>query len=264
MYSEDGQYWGFPLYNWDVLEKDDFHWWKVRLNVASNFYHIYRLDHIVGFFKIWAIPEGKKAKEGFFIPQDPAQWIPQGEKILRTLCQNSMLPIGEDLGAVPPNVRECMQRLGIAGTKVMRWERRWDGDQSFILPSDYPPLSMTTLSTHDSETLAEWWEKFSQEAEQFALAMRLLCPEPLDSATRIDILKLSHQSASLFHINLLQEYLDAFEELSWENPEDDRINIPGKVLDRNWTYRFRPTQGAICSHEELRRMMQGLMPREAD
>lgn len=259
MYSEEGQYWGFPLYNWDVLEKDGYQWWKERLNVAANFYHIYRLDHIVGFFKIWAIPDGKKAKEGFFIPEDPNLWIPQGEKILRALCQNPMLPIGEDLGAVPPSVRDCMKRLGIAGTKVMRWERRWDTDKSFILPSDYPPLSMTTLSTHDSEPLGQWWQEFPDEAEKFALAMRILCPQPLDSQTRIDTLRLSHQSQSLFHINLLQEYLDVFEELSWENPEDDRINIPGKVLDRNWTYRFYPTLETICEHQGLRTLMQELM-----
>lgn len=251
MYSEEGQYWGFPLYNWQEIEKSDFRWWKERLSYAQNFYHIYRLDHIVGFFKIWAIPDGRAAKEGFFIPRDPNEWIPQGEKILQVICQNEMLPIGEDLGAVPPNVRECMQRLGICGTKVMRWERHWDGDKSFILPSEYSPLSMTTVSTHDSEPIAMWWQQAPQEAEQFALSMRLLCPEPLDPETRSEILALSHKSASLFHINLLQEYLDVFEELAWENPEDDRINIPGKVLEQNWTYRFLPTLDTICSHQGL-------------
>ena len=258
-YAKEGQYWGFPLYRWDVLEKSGYSWWKKRLKLAEKLYHIYRLDHLVGFFRIWAIPEGKKATDGFFFPQDQNLWIPQGEKIMRMMLANcSMLPIGEDLGDVPPSVRECMSRLGICGTKVMRWEKHWDTSKDFIKPADYIPLSMTTLSTHDSEPLEMWWDVNQEEAKQFAQSLNIPFTELLCPDTRQAVLQASHHTASMFHINLLQEYLDVFDDLTWEDPDDDRINIPGQVLERNWTYRFLPTLQQIITHKPLAAMMKSL------
>lgn len=259
MYSSEGQNWGFPLYNWPQHELEGFSFWNKRLQLAEKLYHIYRLDHIVGFFKIWAIPLGKSAKEGFFIPEDPALWIPQGKKILENILQNcSMLPIGEDLGAVPPEVRTCLKELGIPGTKVMRWERRWDSDRQFIDPKTYEPLSMTTVSTHDSETLGQWWEKYPDESALYAGQMGLSDSQTLDKDKRKSILMAAHTSQSLFHINLLQEYLALFDELSWKNHNEDRINIPGLVLDENWTYRFRPSLDTITHHKGLSELLKEL------
>lgn len=258
-YAKEGQYWGFPLYRWDELENRGYSWWKTRLELAQRLYHIYRLDHLVGFFRIWAIPEGKKAVDGFFLPQDQSMWIPQGEKILSMMLEASnMLPIGEDLGDVPPAVRDCMKRLGICGTKVMRWEKNWDGDKSFIKPADYPELSMTTLSTHDSEPLEVWWDNCPGEAEEFCAALNIPYTTLLTPETRRNVVTASHRTNSLFHINLLQEYLDVFNDLTWEDPEDDRINIPGTVQESNWTYRFLPTLQEIIAHKELKTFMRAI------
>ena len=57
MFSYSGQNWGFPTYRWDVIEQDGFAWWKARLAQASKFYHAYRIDHVLGFFRIWSIPQ---------------------------------------------------------------------------------------------------------------------------------------------------------------------------------------------------------------
>ena len=57
MFSYTGQNWGFPTYRWDVIEKDNFVWWRRRLAPASKFYHAYRIDHVLGFFRIWSIPQ---------------------------------------------------------------------------------------------------------------------------------------------------------------------------------------------------------------
>lgn len=85
---------------------------QVRLSLAQQYFHLYRIDHIVGFFRIWAVPKGKPATKGSFDPKERDLWIPQGEKLLRMLLANSnMLPIGEDLGTVPSDVRDCLQRL---------------------------------------------------------------------------------------------------------------------------------------------------------
>jgi len=252
MYAKEGQKWGFPPYNWEAIANQGYRWWIERLSAASHFYNLYRLDHVVGFFRIWAIPFSKPAKEGHFIPEDKALWIPQGEKIMRIMLEHSsMLPIGEDLGTVPPEVRVCLRHLGICGTKVMRWERRWDIDQQFIDPKDYPPESMTTVSTHDSETLQQWWKNQPEEARLFAETFGEVYAPELTPALRLAILHLSHHSGSLFHINLLQEYLALIPGMTWPNLEDERINIPGTISSRNWSYRFRPSVEEIVTNGRL-------------
>ncbi len=72
MYSYSGQNWGFPTYRWDVLEQEDFKWWRDRLAQASKFYHAYRIDHVLGFFRIWAIPQNQRTGIlGHFSPAIP-------------------------------------------------------------------------------------------------------------------------------------------------------------------------------------------------
>jgi 4-alpha-glucanotransferase len=260
MYSEEGQYWGFPLFDWEVMKKEDYHWWKERLSYAANFYDLYRLDHVVGFFKIWGIPIGEPSKNGSFIPEDESLWIPQGkERLLALISTSSMLPIAEDLGAVPAEVRLCLHNLGICTTKVVRWERRWDEDESYIPPMEYPPISLTCVSTHDSEPLSVWWEEYPEEAALFAEMEGWTYISPLDNSTRKALLHMAHQSSSLFHINLLQEYLAFFPDLSWPDSKTERINIPGTQLPTNWTYRLRPTIEQITTHTGLARTIRDIL-----
>jgi 4-alpha-glucanotransferase len=69
MYAPDGQNWGFPTYNWEYLEKDDYSWWRKRLETASRYYNAYRIDHVLGFFRIWASNSADmSAKLGRFVP----------------------------------------------------------------------------------------------------------------------------------------------------------------------------------------------------
>ncbi len=69
-FNADGQNWGFPVIDWNAMKKDNFFWWKERLSYLENFYHLYRIDHVLGMYRIWAIPKGKEsAKFGFFHPQ---------------------------------------------------------------------------------------------------------------------------------------------------------------------------------------------------
>ncbi|MFC1848599.1 4-alpha-glucanotransferase [candidate division CSSED10-310 bacterium] len=72
MFSDEGQNWGFPIYRWEVLEKDDFSWWNHRLQQMGKFYDAVRIDHVLGFFRIWAIPKWEKtARLGYFVPSRP-------------------------------------------------------------------------------------------------------------------------------------------------------------------------------------------------
>jgi len=251
-YNPLGQKWGFPLFDWDAMRHSGFTWWKRRLQVVENFFHIYRIDHVVGFFRIWAIPAGKKPTEGFFVPSDSSLWPGQGREILEMMIDASpLLPIAEDLGTIPPFVRPILKELGICSTKVVRWERRWQGDKSYIPYSEYEPFSMTTVSTPDSDTLQLWWKKYPDESIPFAHFKKWTYQPRLSSEQQLEILRDAHHTPSYFHINLLQEYLALFPELVWPDPEDERINIPGTLLPTNWTYRFRPFIEDIITHKPL-------------
>ncbi len=205
--------------------------------------------------------EGRPAKEGKFIPEDESLWGAQGKEILSELCTFSdMLPIAEDLGLVPDVVPPTLASLGICSTKVMRWERNWQGDKTYIEPSDYPPISMTCLSTHDSPTLAQWWRDFPDEVEPLCKQKKWSYTPILSFEKRLELLQDSHMTASLFHINLLQEYLALIPSLIHLDINEERINIPGQVLPSNWTYRFKPSIEQLVAHQELKSYLQQMLP----
>ncbi len=248
MYSEEGQNWGFPLYRWEEHRASNFYWWRQRLRVASNLYHLYRIDHIVGFFRIWAISHGKKATEGAFEPADENVWVEHGQELLQMMLDaSSMLPIGEDLGSVPDRVRECLQSMGICGTRVVRWERDWKGDLHFEPPTEFPKTSMTTVSTHDSETLSEWWRNEKDYAEYKGWKRS----EEISHELRFELLLESHRSRSLFHINMLQEYLELREGFGREG----RVNVPGELNEENWAYRFALPVEKFAADQKLKQLM---------
>ena len=251
-YNKEGQRWGFPLYRWPAHRRTKFSWWRERLRLQERLYHLYRLDHLVGFFRFYAIPSGKKA--GSFVPSDPAKWKALGEELLSMIIDSStMLPLGEDLGDVPDFVRQTMLELGIPGLKVLRWERRWHGDGSFIPPSAFVPESVTTVSTHDSTTIRGWILEEPTEAKKAALDYGLQFGPDLP----YQLLALSHGSGSLFHINLLHEYLSLFPELSWNDPEFERINRPGTLDPLNWSFRIKVPLHTIVGHIGLSTLLKG-------
>ena len=202
----------------------------------------------------------KRELDGKFFPADESQWIDLGTKNLIHMLQNCpMLPIGEDLGVVPPEVRLCLKKLGICGTKVMRWERYWNGDKSFINIHDYIPESMTTVSTHDSETLKLWWKNHPDEAQVYARSKSWNYAPEITREQNLEILKDSHHSNSIFHINLLNEYLSLMPEMTWPNPEDERINDPAVQSAKNWSYRFRLPFEEIAKNQDLENLMKNLI-----
>lgn len=259
-YCEEGQNWGFPGFRWNDMKKTGFSWWKQRLQYASSFYDIYRIDHAIGLFRLWCIPPEHKSVDGFFVPGDEKLWGPHGKNLLDLLIESSpMLPIAEDLGDVPSMVRPILQEMGIPGTKVMRWEREWKHTHQFIDPKDYPKISLTCVSTHDSPTLEQWWRDFPEEASVYAKQNDWPYTPQITYQIRQTILKESAHSSSLFHINLFSEYLALLPEFVAPNPDDERINIPGTQQASNWSYKFRKSIEEITSSAELKEEMRKII-----
>lgn len=263
IFNAEGQSWGFPSFHWDFIKSHHYSWWKERLTISSYYYHLYRLDHVVGFYRLWLIPKGKKPKDGFYKPHEVKEATQSGHEYLSSItASSSMLPIAEDLGNIPKEIFSSLRSLGIPGTKVMRWERNFEGDGHFFPYDSYDPLSMTSVSTHDSETLELWWHNKSDEARDFCHFNHWNYTKMLSRERRYEILKIAHHTSSLFHINLFQEYLALFPELVHKNPENERINIPGFVLPANWTYRFRPNLETILSHPRFRSDLETILSHE--
>ncbi len=261
MYAKDGQSWGFPLYHWKALEQVDFIWWRQRLKTAERLFHLFRIDHAVGFFRIWAVLQGKIAKEGAFVPHEETFWKDHGTRLLKMLIDScAMLPIAEDLGVVPPFVRDVLVDLGICGTRVIRWERLWKQWPAPFIPYDqYLPESLTTVSTHDSSLLRQWWQEQKDESQAFCAFKKWNWQEKPTLDQIKTILKDSHQTASLFHVNLWHEYFALFPELRYDRVEDDRINQPGVISDHNWSFRFKCPLEEICQFAPLQNLVRELL-----
>ena len=256
-YSVYGQRWGFPLFNWKNLKDSNYHWWRRRLKTIENIYHMYRIDHVVGFFRIWSMLKDEPATEGRFFPRDPVLWNKNGKnRLLMMLHSSKLLPIAEDLGLIPKIVYTTLKELGICGTKVIPWETNVFG---FVKFNNYEPLSITSVSTHDSDTFSQWWEGFPKGSTRFAKLKNWHYEPHLTYKQRKELLTDAHHTTSLFHINLLQEYLALYPDLVWPDIDDERINVPGTMRPSNWTYRFKPTFEKIMAHDKLKQDIKDII-----
>lgn len=191
MYFARGQRWGMPVYNWQNIARDDFSYIKERLKYAENFYDLFRIDHMIGVFRVWTIlisePKENAGLNGKFDPQDESLWEAQGRKILSVMILSTkMLPCAEDLGVVPECSYRVLEEFGIPGIDVQRWTKYWGTSYDFKAPQDYRKNSIATLSTHDSSIICAWWlheagtvdgELFKRKCQEAGIPFDLVCNE---------------------------------------------------------------------------------------
>jgi 4-alpha-glucanotransferase len=222
-----------PTYRWSAIAAADYQWIRVRARRMASLFDGYRVDHLVGLYRTYGRPADG---EPFFNPATEEEQTAQGERILGMLQATGAGIIAEDLGLVPDFVRASMARLGVPGCKVQRWERQWrEPGEPFIDPMDYPPVSAAMTGTHDTETLAAWWDGASDDDRRALLQLRpvaaagIVDPEqPFDDRLRDALLRMMYGAASR---ELLLPMQDVF---GWR----DRINTPGTVGEDNWTWRL--------------------------
>lgn len=164
MYCSKGQRWGMPTYDWNAIAADnDYHYLKEKLKFAENFYDILRVDHVVGLFRIWSIPQNEPPENeglhGVFDPSDENVWGEHGRRLLSTMLEGTdMLLCAEDLGMIPKDCPKTLKEFGIPGNEVQRWVKDWEKRHDFLPPGEYRQLSVSMLSTHDTTNWAAWWE----------------------------------------------------------------------------------------------------------
>ena len=250
-FSATGQDWRLPAYRWDVLAERDFTLLRDRATRYANLFDGYRVDHLVGFFRMYTRPVG--GGDGVFTPAAQNEQQALGERILRVFQSSGAEIIAEDLGVVPDFVRESLARLSIPGYRVFRWERRWhDPGQPFKDPVDYPPVSVATSGTHDTEPLVVWWENAPMEERRAIVEIPTLrtalgtdAPRAIDStelspALRDALLETLFASGSDLLVLPIQ---DVF---GWR----DRINQPATIGAHNWTWKLPWSSDRLLGERE--------------
>ncbi|MEE8424617.1 MAG: 4-alpha-glucanotransferase [Elusimicrobiota bacterium] len=227
-YSITGQAWGLPAYRWNRMESGGHQWWRRRIRRAGVFFDIFRIDHAVGFFRTWrTAAKGRKAS---FDIRGAAAQRARGRRFFRMTVQagRPARPLAEDLGVIPPFVRKVLNELRIPGYKITRWERAGKG---FRNPRRYPPLSVATTGNHDTSTIAAWWGEISRSERRryWNSVVGLRGPAP--------------RYSKKVHERLLGSAFAARSALAMLPVQDlfgtrERINVPGTVSQRNWTYRM--------------------------
>jgi len=163
MLYSSGQRWGMPPYNWEEIAKHNYDYVVEKLKYAQNIYDLYRIDHVVGIFRIWTIPLSEPLESegisGVFDPKEEHLWEEHGKKLLSIMIKNTtMLACAEDLGVVPDCSNKVLNELGIPGIDVQRWKRDWKNTYDFLDPLAYRKNSIATIATHDMSGLRAWWE----------------------------------------------------------------------------------------------------------
>jgi len=232
-FSANGQDWGLPTYRWDQIASTDYAWMRQRARRMAALYDGYRVDHLVGLFRTYGrMPNG----DAFFNPADEPSQTAQGEALLRIFLNSGATIVAEDLGVVPDFVRASLERLGLPGCRVLRWERHWQQPgQPFIEPATYPARSAAMSGTHDTETLSGWWTNGGPD-ERAALAALLAQTtntpfdptSPWSDSLRDALLSTLYRSGSA---ELFLPFQDLF---GWFH----RINLPATVGEHNWTWKL--------------------------
>lgn len=266
-----GQNWGIPIYRWDEVRRRNFDWWRTRIGNIQKIFHLYRIDHALGFFRIYSFP-WTPDRNGEFLPLSPAKAaaktggrLPdfkpfpddtlehkaanrsQGKEILQIVLEASgeTTVIAEDLGVVPDYVSPTLLELGIPGFRIPVFFREADGNYSD--PKKYPRLSLAQPATHDHPPLAAAWQQLwanidaGEDMEncrrelQFFMEFGGLAGEepPREFTDRVHEAFTREVMQSNSWLTIFQ-ITDVFGQTA-------RFNTPGSTSSANWSYRLPQT-----------------------
>ena len=223
-FSETGQLWGNPLYNWEYHEKTGYQWWIDRIRCTLNMVDILRIDHFRGFESYWAVPfEDKDATKG--------EWRKgPGEKLFMAVEKElGKLPIiAEDLGIITDDVRKLRKKLGFPGMRILHFAFNEDSKNEY-LPHNYETNTVAYTGTHDNDTTIGWYTNGTEHEKDHV--RRYMNISGNDIAW--DMIRLVMSSTAIFSIFPIQDVLRL--------DGNHRMNIPS-TSNGNWQFRFEMSQ----------------------
>ncbi len=237
-FSPTGQLWGNPLYKWNEMKKDNFLWWRKRLEKMYELVDIVRIDHFRGLEAYWEIPgDAENAING--------KWIKAPGKELFTVFQETFGDIkilAEDLGVITPEVEELRDSFNLPGMKILQFGFGDDGDKNF-LPHNHIRNCCVYSGSHDNETTRGFFENEKQmNSGVYEWTQKYLnyYGDDLCYATIIA----AYQSVANIVVIPMQDILNL--------GADARMNFPSK-LGGNWMWRFTWSQ---VDHDLSRRYLE--------
>ena len=236
-FSEDGQLWGNPLYNYDAMEKNGFGWWIRRIGGVEKLYDVIRIDHFRGFESYWAVPYGEKtAKNG--------KWVKgPGMKLVGALTGwfHYLEFIAEDLGYATPEVAQLLADSRLPGMKVLEFAFN-PHEPSDYLPHFYKENCVCYTGTHDNAPLAEWFE--TGDKKEIAHAKKYLGLNK-EEGYNFGVIRGGMGSVAKLFVAQMQDYL--------ELGKHNRMNTPG-VASGNWEWRMLPGEDSAKLAEKIAEM----------
>lgn len=223
-FSDDGQLWGNPLYDWDYMKKDGFSWWKNRIEHLCKMCDVIRIDHFRGFESFYCIPaDSKTAKIGEWRKGPGIEFFKEIEK---TLGKKDI--IAEDLGYLTPAVKRMLKQSKYPGMKVLQFAFDTDEDNDYLL-HNFTKNSVAYAGTHDNDTIIGYMTKTAprktrKRAKEY---LRLTRKEGYNWG----FMKAVWSSNSDTAIVTMQDLLGLGNEA--------RMNYPSTVTD-NWQWRAKP------------------------
>lgn len=224
-FTAEGQLWGNPVYNWEEHKKDDYAWWKRRMEMTLKLVDIVRIDHFRGFESYWEIPAGaKNAVNG--------KWMPApGMDLLKHF--KGLNVIGEDLGFLTPAVLAMKKKSGFPGMKVTQFA--WDLSKGYFdtknayLPHNFEPNCVAYTGTHDNETTRGWYNNLSEDYKDI---VRRYFQSP-DEDIVWQMIRGIISSVANTAVITMQDILGL--------DNSARMNLPASVGSANWSWRYDPS-----------------------
>ncbi len=225
-FSEDGQLWGNPLYNWDAMKKEGYDWWTKRVEKCEELFDVLRIDHFRAFDSYYAIKYGEPtARRGHWRKGVGYEFLKHIQDSFPRLAI-----IAEDLGDIPKSVLELRDKCGLAGMKIVQFG--YDGnEQNPFLPKNFNEHCVAYLGTHDNDTTVGWWQSLEEWQQQTVLRMTGL--ENGDHIAR-DLIKILAESKSELVLYSMQDIA--------ENDTRSRMNIPGTL----GCWKYMAKRGDFC------------------
>lgn len=232
-FTEDGQLWGNPVYDWDYMKKTNYAWWNERISKAFDLYDVLRIDHFRGFAQFYAIPYGMpNAKIG--------EWM-DGPKFNLFKDKLNYKIVAEDLGFIDEEVRTLLKQTQYPGMKIL--EFAFDGSKdNEHKPSNYKENYVVYTGTHDNMPLYQYiLDLNSDNLDTFLLDLQEECKKlnvELKSnsyeAITDSVVELAFASIANTCIIPVQDLLAL--------DESSRMNLPATVSTKNWSYRVTKNQ----------------------
>ncbi|MGI6213965.1 MAG: 4-alpha-glucanotransferase [Christensenellales bacterium] len=239
-YSATGQLWGNPLYDYEVMRKDNYNWLTNRIAYNLSLYHLLRIDHFRGFYEYWAVDKDASSAEQGAWKKGPEMEIWEA---LRKKVPNPTI-VAEDLGIINDKVRKYVERSGFYGMRVMQFGFDGKSDNPH-LPHNYIENCIAYSATHDNNTTLGWLYELDNEGREYVLNYIGYEGNPFiegkgySSAVKAFVRTVLASKANLAIIPV--QDICGF-------GADTRLNVPG-VAEGNW--RFRLTLSALSEIDRV-------------